>query len=61
MTKKQKEELGKYCLEISKLCVGSLVFNIFVEQTLEKLVLTIGGLTLAGGFLRIGMKLFKGL
>jgi len=61
MTKRQKEETAKYCLEISKLCVGSLGFNIFTEQTVEKIVLSVGGLTLACVFLIIGMKLFKEL
>lgn len=59
MTKRQKEELARYCFGISQLCVGSLGFNIFTEQTVDKIILTVSGLTLAGAFLKIGVKLLK--
>ena len=62
MTKRQKEELAKYCLDLSKVSVGTLGFTVFSDQpTFSKVILSLCGLTVGFIFLRMGMKLFKEL
>lgn len=60
MTRRQKEELAKYCCDLSKVSVVTLGFAIFSDQpTIAKLILSLCGLTVGFIFLRMGMKLFK--
>lgn len=60
MTNRQKEELAKYCMDISKLSLGSWIFVIFGGKFgLPEIILLIGGLTLAALSLRMGMNLLR--
>lgn len=60
MSNKQKEELAKYCLDVSKLALASWIFVIFSGKFgLPELILLAGGLTIALISLRLGMNLLK--
>lgn len=61
MTNRQKEELADYCMNLSKLSLGSWVFGLFASDlTLEaRIILMIAGLTFAVIFFILGMRLFK--
>ncbi len=56
LTYRQTEELAKYCLEISKLSLGTVVFQLFVPG---KLLFVLWGLTVALTFFILGIRLFK--
>lgn len=56
LTNRQIEELAKYCLQMSQLAWGTLVFQLF---TSGKLIFVIWGLTIAVSLFILGMRLFK--
>lgn len=60
LTKRQTEELAKYCMDLSKLSLGSWVFGFFTPQiALPQILFGILGLTFAVVFFTLGMRLFK--
>lgn len=60
MNKKQKEELAKYCFDISKLFLGSLVFSLFAKEiTIVQVLYAVFGLTMGSITLRMGLGLLK--
>lgn len=60
LDKKQRQQLAGFCLDISKLAIGSLVLGAFTPQfgALQMVMLVIG-LTIGAIFLTIGLRLFK--
>lgn len=60
MTKKQKEELGKYFMDISKfIFAGVFLIKLLDTNSLEKVFVLIGGLIGTLTFLIVGVKLLK--
>lgn len=60
MNRKQKEELGKYLLDISKFVFAGIVLIKLLEpNTLEKVIITSTGLFSTLGLLYVGLKLLK--
>jgi len=60
LTKRQKEELAKYCMDVSKLMLGSWVFVLFTgNMGLAQALLAFWGLIISGIFFRIGLGIFK--
>jgi len=57
---RQKEELAKFCFDISKLALGSWIFGLFTERfEMKQLFLAVWGLAIALLFFTLGLKLFK--
>ena len=60
LTKRQTEELAKFCLDVSKLCIGTWILGLFTSRTEpSQAVLAFVGLTLAILFFTFGMRLFR--
>lgn len=60
MNQKQKEELGKYLLDISKFVfAGVFLIKLLDTNSLEKLIVLFGGLLTTLVFLFVGLKLLK--
>jgi len=60
MNLKQREELAKYCFDISKLSMGSLVFSLFTQEiNIVQVGYAIFGLTFGVIMLRMGLGLLK--
>jgi len=57
---RQKEELAKFCFDISKLALGSWIFGLFTERfEIKQLLLAVWGLIIALLFFTLGLKLFR--
>jgi len=60
MSKRQKEETAKYCLNISQLSVGSLIFNAFNQNSpIITITFSLSGLILAAASYILAMWIFK--
>jgi hypothetical protein len=60
MNTKQKEELAKYFLDISKLLFGGIVLIKLMDiHSFEKYLIIFGGVTATFLFLIVGIKLLK--
>lgn len=60
MNKKQKEELAKYLLDISKFVfAGVVLIKLLEPNTFEKLIVLTSGLFSTLGLLYVGLKLLK--
>lgn len=60
MTNRQREELAKFCFDLSKLSLGSWVFGLFTAGVgIPQTIYAVAGLTLAALFFILGMRLFK--
>jgi hypothetical protein len=57
---KQKEEIGKFSLDISKLIFASWFLGLFVNRmTLPQVLLSLVGLMFSGLFFILGISTFK--
>jgi len=57
---RQREEIAKFCFDISKLALGSWIFGLFTEKfELRQLFLAVWGLVVALLFFTLGLKLFR--
>ena len=62
MSKRQKEETAKYCVNLSQICVGTLVFNSFTQTNfILQLGFSLAGLLSAAAFFILAMWIFKEL
>ncbi|TAF75561.1 MAG: ABC transporter permease [Bacteroidetes bacterium] len=60
MNQKQKEELGKYLLDISKfIFAGVFLIKLLDTNSIEKIIVLASGLFATLGFLFVGIKLLK--
>ncbi|MDX2189300.1 MAG: DUF6722 family protein [Bacteroidota bacterium] len=60
MDNKQKEELGKYLLDISKFVfAGIVLIKLLDTNSTEKILVILGGLIATISFLYVGIKLLK--
>jgi hypothetical protein len=60
MNNRQKEEMAKFCLDVSKIAIASWIFGLLTSKIeLPQILLFLLGLTISALFLKIGMNLFK--
>lgn len=61
MNDQQKEEIAKYCFDLSKLALGSWVLGVFAPEieVLSRVLFGVAGLTFAILFFILGVRLLK--